>query len=43
LYGKKVLGYEIDPARSVNIDTAEDWELAERMKATRQPQTEVHN
>ncbi len=31
LYGKKVQGYELDPARSVNIDTIDDWELAEKM------------
>ena len=31
LYGKNILGYEIDPKFSVNIDTLEDWELAEQM------------
>ena len=31
LYGAKVSGYEIDINRSVNIDTNEDWEMAERM------------
>ena len=31
LYGRKVLGYEIDPGRSVNIDTNEDWLEAERI------------
>lgn len=30
LYGEKVQGYEMDPSHSVNIDTAEDWELAEK-------------
>ena len=29
LYGACVAGYEIDPARSVNIDTPEDWERTE--------------
>ncbi len=28
LYGARVIGFEIDPARSVNIDTLEDWEYA---------------
>lgn len=31
LYGNKVRGYEIDPQHSVNIDTMEDWKLAEKM------------
>jgi len=31
LYGRKLRGYEIDPDRSVNIDTLEDWILAERI------------
>lgn len=31
LYGARVAGYEIDPARSVNIDTPEDWERAEKL------------
>jgi len=34
LYGEKVLGYELDPQRCVNIDTNEDWALAERMLNT---------
>ncbi len=29
LYGVKVQGLELDPERCVNIDTNEDWELAE--------------
>lgn len=33
LYGKKVKGFEMDPQRSVNIDTIEDWELAEKLLA----------
>ncbi len=31
LYGSRVVGYEIDPARSVNIDTLEDWRRAETL------------
>lgn len=31
LYGTKVHGFELDPRRSVNIDTNQDWALAERM------------
>lgn len=31
LYGEQVRGLPIDPARSVNIDTVEDWNLAESM------------
>lgn len=31
LYGKKILRYEMDPSLSVNIDTMEDWKLAEQM------------
>ncbi len=31
LYGGKVLGYEIEPERSVNVDTKEDWDQAEKM------------
>lgn len=33
LYGRKVQGYEIEPLRSINIDTIEDWEQAEKMLA----------
>lgn len=33
LYGAKVQGYELDPERCVNIDTNEDWELAEKILA----------
>jgi CMP-N-acetylneuraminic acid synthetase len=29
LYGKKVVGFPIDPKRSVNIDSQKDWEKAE--------------
>lgn len=35
LYGEKVQGYQIDPQNSVNIDTLEDWDLAEKLVATR--------
>ena len=31
LYGARVVGYEVDPARSVNIDSQDDWEFAERL------------
>ena len=31
LYGAKVRGYELDPRRCVNIDTSDDWALAETM------------
>lgn len=31
LYGHAVLGFEIEPERSVNIDSAEDWERAAKM------------
>lgn len=34
LYGTKVRGFELDPKRCVNIDTNEDWELAENILAT---------
>jgi len=31
LYGARLLGYEMNADRSVNIDSAEDWERAERL------------
>lgn len=31
LYGKRLLGYRMDPERSVNIDTPSDWERAEQL------------
>lgn len=31
LYSQRVLGFEIDPSRSVNIDTPEDWAKAESL------------
>jgi CMP-N-acetylneuraminic acid synthetase len=33
LYGPKILGYEMDPARSVNIDDPADWEDAIKVMA----------
>jgi CMP-N-acetylneuraminic acid synthetase len=35
LYGKKVLGYSMDPARSVNIDDFNDWLRAEKLLEVR--------
>jgi CMP-N-acetylneuraminic acid synthetase len=32
-YGARLLGYEMNPNRSVNIDTVEDWRRAERLIA----------
>lgn len=31
LYGERIAGHPMDPARSVNIDNAEDWTRAERL------------
>ncbi|MGA7730305.1 MAG: acylneuraminate cytidylyltransferase family protein [Chloroflexia bacterium] len=31
LYGQKIAGYMMDPARSVNIDTPDDWARAESL------------
>ena len=31
LYGTRLVGYPLNPARNVNIDTAEDWARAERL------------
>jgi CMP-N-acetylneuraminic acid synthetase len=28
LYGSRLVGYRLETARSVNIDTAEDWQRA---------------
>ncbi|HEU4589066.1 MAG TPA: acylneuraminate cytidylyltransferase family protein [Gemmatimonadales bacterium] len=36
LYGARVLGYAMEPARSLNIDTPADWALAERLVAARE-------
>jgi CMP-N,N'-diacetyllegionaminic acid synthase len=35
LYGVRIRAYAMDPARAVNIDTPEDWALAERLVASR--------
>ena len=32
-YGSRLLGFPIDPARSVNIDTMDDWSRAEKLIA----------
>ena len=37
LFGQKVVGFAMKPEESVNIDTPEDWERAERMLAARRP------
>jgi len=34
LYGKRLVGYAIDPRRSVNLDDLEDWQRAEEMLAS---------
>lgn len=31
LYGRRLIGFPVDPARSVNIDTMEDWARAEAL------------
>lgn len=31
LFGARVVGYEMDPSLSVNIDTPDDWAMAERL------------
>lgn len=33
LYGRTLLGHLVDPSRSVNLDTLEDWERAEALLA----------
>ena len=35
LFGESVAGFEVQPG-TVNIDTLEDWEAAERALATRE-------
>jgi CMP-N-acetylneuraminic acid synthetase len=35
LYGKNLVGYEMDPDRSVNIDTVNDWARAEELLMAR--------
>jgi CMP-N,N'-diacetyllegionaminic acid synthase len=34
LYGSKVAGYPMNPSRSVNLDTMEDWDRAEALLAS---------
>ena len=29
LYGQRVVGYRVNPKRSVNLDTLDDWARAE--------------
>lgn len=36
LYGSRCIGYEMPPSRSINVDTMEDWEAAERSLRERQ-------
>jgi CMP-N-acetylneuraminic acid synthetase len=31
LYGRRIVGYPVDPSRSVNIDTLHDWDRAEAL------------
>jgi CMP-N-acetylneuraminic acid synthetase len=31
LYGARLIGYEVDPARAINIDTLDDWARAEQL------------
>jgi CMP-N-acetylneuraminic acid synthetase len=35
LHGARVIGYEVDPVRAVNIDTLDDWARAEQLLAMR--------
>lgn len=37
LYGARVVGYEVDPARTVNIDTMDDWTRAEALLGATAP------
>lgn len=34
LYGERIVGYKLDPSRSVNIDGIDDWGRAERLLAS---------
>ncbi len=36
LYGSKVAGFLVEPSNSVNIDTMENWDQAERLLASRE-------
>ncbi|MBL8187170.1 MAG: acylneuraminate cytidylyltransferase family protein [Acidobacteria bacterium] len=35
LFGARVVGYEMDPSLSVNIDTPDDWKMAEQLIAAK--------
>lgn len=37
LYGRRTIGYMMNPNDSVNIDTESDWELADRLLAAQEP------
>ena len=39
LYGRRLVGYSVDPSRSVNLDTPEDWERAEAALAAETAQS----
>lgn len=41
LYGERLVGYPLNPAQSVNIDTAEDWARAERLLGTGNSNTDL--
>lgn len=38
MYGRYLVGYEMDPAQSINIDTPADWERAVRLLAQKEQQ-----
>jgi hypothetical protein len=31
LFGQRLMGYPVDPREHIDIDTAEDWDHAERL------------
>ena len=35
LYGRRLVGYVVEAGESVNIDTLEDWQLAESLLLSR--------
>jgi hypothetical protein len=37
LYGRRLVGHALDPARCVNLDEPEDWERAERLLRAQSP------
>jgi CMP-N-acetylneuraminic acid synthetase len=41
LYGRRLVGYLVDPERSVNLDSPEDWVRAERLLAALQSGAEA--